>query len=99
MLREAPELRDRLRLPGTDQAEAPRRGPAPEDDPVLVEPLSKREMDVLLQMAAMLPSEEIAATLYVSINTVKTHVRSIFRKLSVSRRSEAVRRARALGLI
>ncbi|GAA3388300.1 LuxR C-terminal-related transcriptional regulator [Cryptosporangium minutisporangium] len=99
LLREAPELRDRLRLPGTDQAEAPRRGPAPEDDPVLVEPLSKREMDVLLQMAAMLPSEEIAATLYVSINTVKTHVRSIFRKLSVSRRSEAVRRARALGLI
>jgi LuxR family maltose regulon positive regulatory protein len=37
--------------------------------------------------------------MYVSINTVKTHVRSILRKLSVSRRNEAVRRARALHLI
>jgi LuxR family maltose regulon positive regulatory protein len=50
-------------------------------------------------MAAMLPTEEIAASLYVSVNTVKTHVRSILRKLSASRRNEAVRRARALGLL
>jgi LuxR family maltose regulon positive regulatory protein len=47
----------------------------------------------------MLPTEEIAATLYVSVNTVKTHVRSILRKLSASRRNEAIRRARTLGLI
>jgi LuxR family maltose regulon positive regulatory protein len=50
-------------------------------------------------MAAMLPTEEIAATLFVSINTVKTHVRSILRKLSAARRNEAVRRARQFGLI
>jgi LuxR family transcriptional regulator, maltose regulon positive regulatory protein len=68
-------------------------------DLVLVETLSKREMEVLRQMAAMLPTEEIAACLYVSVNTVKTHVRSILRKLSASRRNEAVRRARTLGLI
>jgi LuxR family maltose regulon positive regulatory protein len=68
-------------------------------DLVLVETLSKREMEVLTQMAAMLPTEEIAAGLYVSINTVKTHVRSILRKLSASRRNEAIRRARTLGLI
>ncbi|MEU8234751.1 LuxR C-terminal-related transcriptional regulator [Actinoplanes sp. NPDC048967] len=67
--------------------------------PVLVEPLSRREMEVLQGIAAMLPTEEIAAHLYVSINTVKTHVRSILRKLSASRRNEAVRRARSLGLI
>ncbi len=67
--------------------------------PLLVENLSKREMEVLHQMAAMLPTEEIAACLYVSVNTVKTHVRSILRKLSASRRNEAVRRARTLGLI
>jgi LuxR family maltose regulon positive regulatory protein len=56
-------------------------------------------MEVLHSMAGMLPTEEIAATLYVSVNTVKTHVRSILRKLSASRRNEAVRRARSLGLI
>ncbi|MEV4637568.1 LuxR C-terminal-related transcriptional regulator [Actinoplanes sp. NPDC049548] len=68
-------------------------------DLVIVEPLSRREMEVLQGMAAMLPTEEIAASLYVSINTVKTHVRSILRKLSAARRNEAVRRARQLGLI
>jgi LuxR family maltose regulon positive regulatory protein len=72
---------------------------SPETGPILVEPLSRREMDVLEGIAAMLPTEEIAARLFVSINTVKTHVRSILRKLSASRRNEAVRRARALGLI
>jgi LuxR family maltose regulon positive regulatory protein len=66
---------------------------------VVFEALSKREMEVLDGMAAMLPTEEIAATLYVSVNTVKTHVRSILRKLSASRRNEAVRRARSLGLL
>ena len=68
-------------------------------DPVLVESLSKREFEVLQGMAAMLPTEEIAASMFVSINTVKTHVRSILRKLSASRRNEAVRRARSLKLI
>jgi LuxR family maltose regulon positive regulatory protein len=75
------------------------RSDAPEAALILVEPLSRREMEVLEGIAAMLPTEEIAARLFVSINTVKTHVRSILRKLSASRRNEAVRRARALGLI
>jgi LuxR family maltose regulon positive regulatory protein len=74
-------------------------GPAGGADPVVVEQLSKRELDVLRGMAEMLPTEEIAASMYVSVNTVKTHVRSILRKLSASRRNEAVRRARALRLI
>jgi LuxR family maltose regulon positive regulatory protein len=47
----------------------------------------------------MLATEEIAAQLFVSINTVKTHVRSILRKLAASRRNEAIRRARTLGLL
>jgi len=68
-------------------------------DPVLVESLSKREFEVLRGMAAMLPTEEIAASMFVSINTVKTHVRSILRKLSASRRNEAVRRAHSLDLL
>ena len=73
--------------------------PTAETGVVVFEALSKREMEVLEGMAAMLPTEEIAATLYVSVNTVKTHVRSILRKLSASRRNEAVRRARSLGLL
>jgi LuxR family maltose regulon positive regulatory protein len=91
----------RLLLGGPANAARPGSGATsrPSGDPVLVETLSKREMDVLTQMAAMLPTEEIAAGLYVSVNTVKTHVRSILRKLSASRRNEAIRRARALGLI
>ncbi|WP_239080468.1 LuxR C-terminal-related transcriptional regulator [Paractinoplanes brasiliensis] len=68
-------------------------------EPIVVEALSRRELDVLRGMAEMLPTEEIAASMYVSINTVKTHVRNILRKLSASRRNEAVRRARALKLI
>jgi LuxR family maltose regulon positive regulatory protein len=68
-------------------------------DVVIIEPLSKREMDVLRGMAAMLTTEEMAASMYVSVNTVKTHIRSILRKLSASRRNEAVRRARSLELL
>lgn len=47
----------------------------------------------------MMSTEEIAAELYVSVNTVKTHLRSIYRKLAVSRRSDAVRRARQFHLL
>jgi LuxR family maltose regulon positive regulatory protein len=66
---------------------------------VMVEKLSKRELEVLRHVEAMLPTEEIAGAMYLSVNTVKTHVRSILRKLCASRRNEAVRRARELGLI
>jgi len=68
-------------------------------EPLIVEKLSKRELEVLRHVEAMMPTEEIAGAMYVSVNTVKTHVRSILRKLSASRRTEAVRRARDLGLI
>ncbi|MER7772521.1 LuxR C-terminal-related transcriptional regulator [Kitasatospora sp. NPDC096140] len=64
-----------------------------------VEPLSERELDVLERAAQMLSTEEIAAELFLSVNTVKTHLKSINRKLAVSGRSRAVRRARELHLI
>ncbi|MER7753734.1 LuxR C-terminal-related transcriptional regulator [Kitasatospora sp. NPDC097643] len=67
--------------------------------PGMVEQLSEREREVLDQAAQMLSTEEIAAALYVSANTVKTHLKSIYRKLCVTRRSEAVRRARELGML
>jgi LuxR family maltose regulon positive regulatory protein len=61
--------------------------------------LSGRERDVLRRLARMMSTEEIAADLCVSVNTVKTHLKSAYRKLAVHRRSEAVHRARDLGLL
>ena len=67
--------------------------------PVIVERLSEREREVLTRLSGMLSTAEIAAEMYLSVKTVKTHLRSIYRKLSVAHRSEAVRRARQLELI
>jgi LuxR family transcriptional regulator, maltose regulon positive regulatory protein len=67
--------------------------------PGLLEPLSDRERDVLRLLPTLLPNTEIASELFVSVNTVKTHVKSIYRKLEVSSRREAVARARQLRLI
>jgi LuxR family maltose regulon positive regulatory protein len=65
----------------------------------LIQPLTAKEREVLAHLSELLTTEEIADAMFVSVNTVRTHVRSILRKLSVSRRNEAVRRARALSLI
>ncbi|MFB7501681.1 helix-turn-helix transcriptional regulator [Streptomyces sp. NPDC056161] len=73
-------------------------GPDLRSAPV-VEELSPRERDVLGRLAQLMSTEEIAADLYVSINTVKTHLKSAYRKLSVNRRADAVRRARERGLL
>ena len=61
--------------------------------------LSPREIDVLRLLTSTLSQREIAAELYVSFNTVRTHTRVIFSKLGVTSRAEAVSRARELGLI
>ncbi|MFC8126265.1 LuxR C-terminal-related transcriptional regulator [Streptomyces sp. NPDC057302] len=61
--------------------------------------LSARERDVLDRLAQMMTTEEIAEDLYLSVNTVKTHLKSVYRKLAVTRRSAAVRRARELQLL
>ena len=65
---------------------------------LFVVPLTARETDVLELLAGFYSNEEIAAHLVLSLNTVKTHMRSLFQKLSVARRADAVRRGRALGL-
>jgi LuxR family transcriptional regulator, maltose regulon positive regulatory protein len=67
--------------------------------PLVVERLSEREHEVIQHLSGMLSTAEIAAEMYISVNTVKTHLRSIYRKLSASHRGEAVRRARQLELI
>lgn len=66
---------------------------------MIVEPLSAREREVLRLLSGMLSTAEIGTEMYISVNTVKTHLRSIYRKLSAAHRGEAVRRARELQLI
>ena len=87
-----------LPSPAAALAPAPQAMPG-EGTPAVIERLSEREQEVLGHLSRMLSTAEIAAEMYISVNTVKTHLRSIYRKLSVARRSEAVRRARQLELI
>lgn len=61
--------------------------------------LSGRELEVLHELAAGHSNKEIAAHLHVSPNTVKTHVARLFEKLGAKRRTEAIRRARELGIV
>jgi LuxR family maltose regulon positive regulatory protein len=71
------------------------RRPVPVADP----DLSERELAILRLLAGELSQREIGSELYVSFNTVKSHTRSIFRKLGVSTRAGAVARGRELGLL
>jgi LuxR family maltose regulon positive regulatory protein len=62
-------------------------------------PLSERELEVLQYLQTMLTAGEIAENLNISVNTVKAHMRSIYRKLGAGRRREAVVVSRQLGLL
>jgi LuxR family maltose regulon positive regulatory protein len=66
---------------------------------MVMESLTDRELDVLRYLPTMLTNQEMAAQMYVSVNTVKAHLRSLYRKFGVTRRREAVDRARELGLL
>jgi LuxR family maltose regulon positive regulatory protein len=68
-------------------------------EPVVVEELSVREREVLKLLAGMLTTAEVASEMYISVNTVKSHLKSIYRKLSARHRGEAVRRAKQLRMI
>ena len=73
--------------------------PPNEGDLLVIEPLIEREREVLRHVSGMLNTAEVASEMYISVNTVKTHLRNIYRKLAAAHRSEAVRRARELELI
>jgi LuxR family transcriptional regulator, maltose regulon positive regulatory protein len=70
----------------------------PNGDPLL-EPLSDRELTVLRFLPTLMSNAEIASEMFVSVNTVKTHLKHIYRKLGVSERRDAVRRGRELHLL
>jgi len=65
----------------------------------LIEPLTERELEVLTLIAEDLSNQEISERLFISINTVKTHIRNVYGKLGTSRRSQAVAQAQTLGLL
>jgi LuxR family maltose regulon positive regulatory protein len=67
--------------------------------PDLIEPLSDRELEILQLISEGLTNREIASRLFLSLNTVKAHSRNIYGKLDVHNRTEAVARARALGVL
>jgi LuxR family maltose regulon positive regulatory protein len=99
VLRRDPELAEthrRLLAPALGHEQLPR----PVQAPVLVvEPLTEREREVLVHVSDLLNTAEIASEMYISVNTVKTHLKNIYRKLAAGHRSEAVHRARELQLI
>jgi LuxR family transcriptional regulator, maltose regulon positive regulatory protein len=71
----------------------------PDENAKLPEPLTDRELEILAYLPSHSTSAELAKRCYVSINTLKTHMAHIYRKLDVSGRSEAIARARELGLL
>jgi LuxR family transcriptional regulator, maltose regulon positive regulatory protein len=103
LVQRARELIEEFADPGVlpallEQAEqtltpAPRRRVEPDA------PLTERELAVLRLLATRLSTREISGELYVSVNTVRTHVKAVYRKLQATNRAEAVARARELGLL
>jgi LuxR family maltose regulon positive regulatory protein len=73
--------------------------PAPADAAPLAEPLSERELAVLRFLPTNLSANEIGGELFLSVHTVKTHMRRLYAKLDVHTRAEAVQRGRSLGLL
>ena len=88
--------------PALSRDEFPAAPNAPVPGPsaiVVVESLTEREREVLRHVSEMLNTAEVASEMYISVNTVKTHLKSIYRKLAATHRREAVLRAQHLGLI
>jgi len=84
---------------GTDSPPVSRGGLGEIVPPRVTEPLSQSEIRVLRYLPTKLSTPEIADQLYLSVNTVKTHMRHLYDKLGAHRRHEAVEQARALGLL
>jgi LuxR family maltose regulon positive regulatory protein len=97
LVREARAVLSACPDPGMLARAAPPRAASPRA--AVAEQLTEREHAVLRLLDTNLSQREIGRTLYVSLNTVKTHTRGIFRKLHASNRREAVERAHSLGLL
>jgi LuxR family transcriptional regulator, maltose regulon positive regulatory protein len=101
MIRESPDLMEAAAWLGPGMQAGRKSGSIDNSDVAasLVEPLTERERTVLQRMALAMSVADIAADLHVSTNTVKTHQKSLYRKLSVQRANDAVRRGRQLQIV
>ena len=71
----------------------------PDPDQTIIDPLTNRELDILDLLAQRQSNNEISESLFISVTTVKGHLRSIYSKLNVNKRRLAVERAKALGIL
>lgn len=103
LLRDCPDpgLARELLAAAEEESPGSRSRPAGQDRavPALPEQLTSKELELLRLLQTPLSRREISARLYVSLNTVKTHQRGLYRKLGVTGRAEAIKRARDLGLL
>jgi DNA-binding CsgD family transcriptional regulator len=95
-----------LKLSGTSQKVVVKAPALPPEDPFALDPkkredlsITRRELEILELIAQGLSNREIAAKLYVSENTVKTHASHVFDKLGAKRRTQAVQLAKEFGLL
>ena len=88
-----PALATTFELPGSHDSRS--KTPAAK----LFDPLSERELQILHLLDSSLTSVEISRELYLSVNTVRTHIRNIYSKLGVNGRFEAIQKAKKLKLI
>ncbi len=87
------------RLLAAFEAEQPQPEAVASPSQPLAEPLTERELEVLRLIAEGLSNQDICERLFLALDTVKGHNRRIFCKLQVQRRTEAIARARELGLL
>jgi LuxR family maltose regulon positive regulatory protein len=99
LLREVDEIIEHSTDPGAIRKERAALGARPASAPAVHEQLSAREIEVLAVLAEGLSKRQTADRLFLSFNTVHSHVRAIYRKLDVNSRAEALIRAREAGLI
>jgi LuxR family maltose regulon positive regulatory protein len=100
-LREQPQEEEHIPYLDTLLAAFPKEGARPKPQPQagLVDPLSARELEVLRELARGATNQDVAETLVLSVQTVKRHVGNILGKLEANNRTQAVARARTLGLL
>jgi ATP/maltotriose-dependent transcriptional regulator MalT/ActR/RegA family two-component response regulator len=91
-------LRDDEHRPVPDEPNDKILSPRPPTSQLLVDPLTNRELDVLELLAQRLSNKEIAEKLFISAETVKGHLQNIYQKLEVTKRREAVEKAKNLGI-
>jgi LuxR family maltose regulon positive regulatory protein len=94
-----PEASDAQAAPAPSLEPTFPRPPVSSPPPPLDEPLTNRELQILELLAQRLQNKEIAEDLFISVETVKAHLKSIYLKLDVSTRRQAIARAKALGII